>query len=260
MAVNIQGRVRLRQSAALGMGQHVGEISPAFRHRTEDVIAGAVHNSIDGALAVSDQRFTQRPDYRDSTADAGLQSDEAAPARRRFEDPIAMLRQQRLVRGYDIFAGLEGLEDEASGGLDPAKQFNHHVNIGAGHQSGGVAGDQVRSQTQSAIRSQAAIGNSRQLQARAEPGGKHGGMAAQQFDDSAADCAAAEQSNANRLHQDARRLIGGLAQRAYRFDAGRRTVVHRMANSAQRLAYPMLILNQSEAHKAVAVGAEADPG
>jgi hypothetical protein len=260
MTVYVQGGVRLSQSAALRLSQYVGKLSPALGHRAEDVIAGAVDNPIHSPLTISGQRFTQRSDYRDTATDAGFEADEAALSRRRLEDCIAMLGKQRLVRRHDVFARFESLQDKTLRGFDAAKKFNNYINIGTLDQSRRVTGNQVRSQPERGVRLETAVGHSRQFQIGTQPCGEHRRVTAQQFDHATADRAAAEQSNPNRLHRDARRRIVGLAQRADCFDAGDRAIMHRVANSAQRLPDSMFILDQAKSHKSIAVGAEADTG
>lgn len=54
----------------------------------------------------------------------------------------AVLGEERLVRGDDGGAVLEGGADEGAGGLDAADDLDDHVDVTAFDQSGRVGGDQ----------------------------------------------------------------------------------------------------------------------
>ena len=75
MAADIQRGIGFGQSAALGLGQHVGEFGPALSHRGQNIVASAVDDPIYGPLPISGQCFTQRPDDRNATADTGFKPD-----------------------------------------------------------------------------------------------------------------------------------------------------------------------------------------
>ena len=82
-----------------------------------------------------------------------------------------------------------------------AEKLNHNINFRACDQCVGVPGDQLRGQTQLRIGLETAVGDAGEFDPRAELGGQHRGVAAQQLDDSAADRTAAEQTDPDRFHR-----------------------------------------------------------
>ncbi len=104
-----------------------------------------------------------------------------------------MRGEQGLVRGDDIFAGGDRLQDEAARGLIAAEQFRHDIDVGARDQRGGVASNQFGVDAECGNRLEAAIGDADQLERCAELALEHRGVGAQQPHDALADRAAAEQ-------------------------------------------------------------------
>ena len=59
------------------------------------------------SMRFGDQALAERAQDRDAAADAGLEGDVDAAARRRVEDLRAVQREQRLVGGDDVLAALD---------------------------------------------------------------------------------------------------------------------------------------------------------
>lgn len=83
----------------------------------------------------------------------------------------AVLGEQRLVRGDDGDAVLEGGGDQGAGGLDAADDLDRHVDVAAFEQRGGVGGDE-RGVDALAHLGGAAHRDAGELDGRADPGGQ----------------------------------------------------------------------------------------
>src|SRR5215831_11083221 len=96
-AIDIQAGIRLSIAGRLRLFQRVGKFNAALLHLRKDVIARAVHNSVNSLDAVRSQRFRDRADYRHSARDRGFNSYGKIFLLRKSEELIAMQRDKRLV-------------------------------------------------------------------------------------------------------------------------------------------------------------------
>ena len=119
----------------LRVGQDLGELAPALAHLGQDVVAGAVQDAGDGADAVAGQALAQRLDHRDAAGHRRLERQRHAAFLRRTRQFGAMHRQQRLVRGDQRLAGADrGLGQRPRRPVRAADQLDHHVHRRVGRQ------------------------------------------------------------------------------------------------------------------------------
>ncbi len=101
------------------------------------------HHPVD---PVAGQRLAQRPHQRDATGDGRLEQEVDARALGRLEELLAEVGEQLLVRGDDGLAGLQRLDDQLAGGLDPADHLDDDVDVGVADDRVRVVGEDARRQ------------------------------------------------------------------------------------------------------------------
>ncbi len=89
-------------------------------------------------LAVSPSRSALM--IGNAAGDRTLERDHHALRVRGGEDLVAVPREQRLVRGDDVLAVGDRLQDERARGLDAADQLDDDVDVRVGEHDGGVVG------------------------------------------------------------------------------------------------------------------------
>ena len=141
MTPDIEGRVGLGQTAALGLLERVGEFRPALGHHAENRVAGAVDDAVNGALTIARQRLAQRADDRHAATYARLEAYRQTGLAGRAKNLRAMRGEQRLVRRYDVLARGERLQNQAARRFVAAEQFGHDIDIGAFDEGGRIARD-----------------------------------------------------------------------------------------------------------------------
>ena len=92
---------------------------------------------------LAQQRLAQRPDERDAAGHRRLEEQVDAGGLGRGEELGADVGEQLLVGGDHRLARLERVEDQLAGGLDAADDLDHDVDVGVGHDRGGVVGEDV---------------------------------------------------------------------------------------------------------------------
>ncbi len=190
VALDVRSRVGLRIAEALGVGQRLGEVVAVLVHAVEYVVRGAVDDAEDAADPVAGEAVPQRTDDRDRAADRRLVVQLSTHLLRQIEELWAVIGHQRLVRGDDVGAGLQCLQDERAGGLDAADQLHHDVR--AEDERLGVGGEELARDVGGTYGVQVPDGHADQLQARTRTGGELVAVLEQQRRDLRTDAAAAE--------------------------------------------------------------------
>src|SRR5580765_8559555 len=98
--VDIQAGIRLSIAGRLRLFQRVGKFNAVLLHLRKDVIARAVHNSVDSLDAVRGERFRDRADLRNSARDRGFNSYREIFLLGKSKELIAMQSDKRFVRGH----------------------------------------------------------------------------------------------------------------------------------------------------------------
>src|SRR5438045_2405712 len=74
-AVDVQAGIRLSVAGRLRLFQSMRKLNAMLFHLRKNVVARAVHNSVNGLDAVCGERLRDRTDYRHSSCDRGFNSD-----------------------------------------------------------------------------------------------------------------------------------------------------------------------------------------
>ena len=171
----------------------------------------------------------------------------ATPARRgRFEELDAVVREERLVGGDHVLAAGERPRDERARGLEAPDELDHDVDRRVREHAAGVTrqrqGLEIEAFTGAG---EVGVGHGGQEEARARSLFEHLAPALEDLHDPSADGAEPQQTDAYfaRSAHDGSPRVRSAAQ---------------LFESAQRLANPLLVLDEREPHVALAVLAEAD--
>ena len=130
-ALDVVGRIGLGVTARLRFLQHGAERSARCAHFGQDEVGRAVDDPGDPLDPIGGQSFPQRLDDRDAAGDCTLERDHYALRVRSREDLVAVLREQRLVRGHHVLAVRDRLQDERSRMPGAADQLDNDVDVGA---------------------------------------------------------------------------------------------------------------------------------
>ena len=128
-SVNVEGWIRFRIAELLRILENRGEINFLALHPCQDIIAGAVHDTVDTADAVADKTFAQAFDDRNSACHTGFIINFRIVFFGCFENLFAMFRKQRLVCRHDSFAFFKRFKNEFFSNRCPADEFDHHIDL-----------------------------------------------------------------------------------------------------------------------------------
>src|SRR5438132_347712 len=92
--------------------------------------AGTIVGWTRGSLASSGKSFAQSSDDRDASADAGFESDRQIIFASGPEDFLAMLGEQRFVRGNDVLARAQCPQNKAVCRFIAAEHLDDDIDIG----------------------------------------------------------------------------------------------------------------------------------
>ncbi len=127
-AADVEGRVGLGIAELLRFLQAHVEGQTLLLHAREDVVAGAVEDSVDAVDAAAAETLTQGLDDRNAARDRGFERQRRVVGLGEFCQCDAMVRQQRLVGGDHGLPGGERRLDRALGGIaGAAHQLDKHV-------------------------------------------------------------------------------------------------------------------------------------
>ena len=142
-----------------------------------------------------------------ATADSNSRSTPAVDGG--LEQLGAAVGQQLLVGGDHRLAGLQGVEDQGPGRLDPADDLDHHIDVGIDHHGHGVGRQGALGHRGVALPGPAPHRHGGQLQV--EPGAGRDAVAVldEQAHQRPADVAAAQQPDPQRRRLHAAKGSGG---------------------------------------------------
>src|SRR5690606_15305338 len=109
--------------------QHFIEAARALLHFGEDVVTGAIDDARHPIDVVGGQTFAQRLQDRDTAGHRRFKSHVHAVFLGGEEDLVAVLGDQRLVGGDDVFAVTDGGEHQFAGDVGAADQFHQDVHV-----------------------------------------------------------------------------------------------------------------------------------
>ena len=127
-AVHVERGIGLRVTRRLRLGQRLGKAQPALGHAREDVVTRAVDDPVDRADVVADKRLADRLDDRNPARHRRLEKDRHLVLRRRLENLLPVLREQRLVAGDDHFSPLDRPENQPQAFVLLPHQLDHDLN------------------------------------------------------------------------------------------------------------------------------------
>ena len=128
--VDVLGRVGLGVPEPLGVGERLIERHAGPSHLGEDEVRRAVDDSVDPVDRRAGQRLLDDADDRDDARHRALEAQLDAIDPRGLPQLLAVLREQLLVRGHDVLAGLQRAEHVFARGVDPADQLDDQIGLG----------------------------------------------------------------------------------------------------------------------------------
>ncbi len=143
-ALHIQGGVCFGIPEFLGLFQNLGKVQPLLSHLRQDVVGGPVQNAEDDLDLVGHQPFFQRTDDGDPPSHAPLEPDVHPGLIGGLENLRSVDRQEGFIGGDNMFAALDGLEDEGPSRLQPADEFDDDGDLRVIHDVGNLRREQGR--------------------------------------------------------------------------------------------------------------------
>lgn len=138
--VHIRRRISFGIPHCLRLRQGGREIGMLQFHAGENVIAGAVDNSVNMGNAISHKPFAQGFDNRNPSAHTGFVIQIGPVLPRRREQFLAVGRKQRLVGGDHRLAQAERRQNHRPGHRCSADQLNDGVNPRVLHHAAPIGG------------------------------------------------------------------------------------------------------------------------
>ena len=126
---HVEGGVRFRVTQLLGFVQHILESTAALFHLGEDKVAGTVDDARQPVDMVGRQPLAQGLEDGDAPGHGGFEGHIHAVVLGRLEDLVAVLGDQRLVGGDNMFAVLDGGEHQLAGGINATDQLHQDIDI-----------------------------------------------------------------------------------------------------------------------------------
>ena len=193
--LDVRRGVALGQAELLGLAQHVVVAVAVLLHAGEDVVGRAVDDPHDPDDLLPRQRLAQGPDHGDGACHRRLVEQVHPGGGGHLGQLGAGHGEQRLVRRHDRFAVAQGHLDQLVRRMEATDDLDHHVDVVAGHQRGGVVADEVGPDGGGARAVRVGDGDADELQADAGTGGDVVVADEQDLGQCAADVAASEQGD-----------------------------------------------------------------
>jgi len=128
--VHIESRIGLGVPEFLCFLESLFISKVGLRHPGEDVVAGTVDDSDHGLNVITDQRFLDGLDDGDPAGHDRFVVDGTTMFFRDGEKFLTSLGEKSLIPGDDCLAVLQCRLHKGKGTIDPADQFNDHVDLG----------------------------------------------------------------------------------------------------------------------------------
>ena len=138
-AIDIESWVCFGISQSLGIGEHIGKVTAMGLHFREDIVAGAVEDSIDRGDGIGGGPFAQALDDRNAASDCRFIFERNARLLGSLGELHAVMRDHRLIGCDKGFSGANRIAGEAQrGAVRATNQFGNHVNIVTGGEGGRI--------------------------------------------------------------------------------------------------------------------------
>ncbi len=167
-AVDIVGRIRFGEPGLLGRREDLGEAATFGRHGAQDIVRGPVDDPEDRGVAIAAQTFSQGANDRDTSADAGLETNPDTGRLRSGKDLPTVLGEKRLVRRHHGLAVGNRLQNEGSCRFQAAHEFDHDVDLRIPKGRAGVVREQPPRHPDLPLALEVDIDDARQLEGRTE--------------------------------------------------------------------------------------------
>ena len=139
MALDIEGRIRFGVTEPLRLLQTLRESELLLFHTRQDVIAGAIENSIDACERIAGQALAQRFHDGNGTTDRSLEIEGDVVLLGNGGQCDAVPGKQSFIGGDDRFLGRERRRDRGTGGIAlSADQFDEHVDLAIRREGHGI--------------------------------------------------------------------------------------------------------------------------
>ncbi len=128
-AIEVQAWISFGIAGLLRLSQRLRELDSVLLHLREDVIAGAVHDAVDGLNLVRGQRLGNGADHWDAARDTCFNANGQVLLLCQREQLLAMQRDQCLVGRNHCFAVLQARADYVIGNIGATHRFYYDIDI-----------------------------------------------------------------------------------------------------------------------------------
>jgi len=127
-AVDVERRIGFRISELLRIGQHLGELTAALAHLRQDVVARAIQDAGDSKDAIGSKALAKRLDHRNAARNRGLERQRDAAFLGDGGEGCAVHREHSLVGGnHGLARGERRLHEGTRWTVRPADQLHNDV-------------------------------------------------------------------------------------------------------------------------------------
>jgi hypothetical protein len=197
--IDIEGRIRLRIAQSLGLGERRAKIHSGFSHSREDIVAGAVQDSMDVLESIGDKGFADHLDDRNPASHGGFIKNWDSAFACKVKNFLPMLGQQGLVAGDHGLARKDRLPNEREWGFDPSHQFDDDADIGVLYQVVGICREQLAGSRNLTRLLEIAHRDTQDFEASAKPLREEVSVGDEVFINPGADGAKARKADADRM-------------------------------------------------------------
>src|SRR6516165_1871470 len=137
---DIEARIGLRIAQPLRFLQALGKAEPILFHPGEDIIAGAVEDTVDACEGRTIKSLAQRLDDGNAAGDRRFEIKSNVMSFRERGKPLALRGEQRLIGGdYRLAGGKRGFYRKLRGTGGAADHFDKHIDLGIARQRRRIA-------------------------------------------------------------------------------------------------------------------------
>ena len=126
----IKGRIGLCQTVPLCFGKSLCIGFAVLCHLGKDIVAGAVHNSVEGFVFVCQKTVVQSADNRNAATAACLKAYNNTVLAGSCKKFLAIVGKKSLVGCNYILLGIQSLDDKVLCQCGAADQLNYNTNLG----------------------------------------------------------------------------------------------------------------------------------
>lgn len=136
---DVECRIGLRIAQGLGVAEDIRKAPTLVAHFGKNEVTGTIDDAGQPLHGVACEALPDRLDDRNASSDSGFKGYHESFFPGLGEDFISVKRNERLVGSYNVFAVLQGLENQFAGRINPADQFDDDVDFRVIDDTEGVA-------------------------------------------------------------------------------------------------------------------------